>query len=182
MTKIKRKLLHRRNIKLNGFLREDNLFDIEAELLDTKSYDIPNHDKGIIIAGEPIHKMKIVLTVDNKMFVKKAYAKTISGPFNICKKANNNFKMLEGLQIKSGWKNKINEIIGNVKGCTHIREMLGSIATVAFQTIQGHNSKVSRDNGSKTTSNNKPILLGTCHAFKTDSEVVKRIWPDWFKS
>ena len=181
MEKVKRKLLHQRNISLNGFLREDGLFDLEAELLDTKNYNVSNHDRGNILAGEPIHKMKIVLTIDNEMFIKKATAKTISSPFKICKKANNNFKMLEGLQIKAGWKKKINELIGNVMGCTHIREMLGSLATTAFQTIQGHNNKTSKEIEKNKTPNKKPILLGSCYAFNPNSEVVKRIWPDWYQ-
>ena len=182
MKKVKRKLLHQRNIKLNGFLREDNLFDLEAELLDTKNYNVSNYDRGEILAGEPIHKMKIVLTIDNKMFIKKATAETLFSPFNICKKANNSFKMLEGLQIKPGWKKKINELIGNVKGCTHIREMLGSLATTAFQTIQGHNNKTSKESGGNKAPNEKPRLLGSCYAFKTNTEVVKRIWPDWYQN
>ena len=28
----------------------------------------------------------------------------------------------------------------------------------------------------------KPLLLGTCHAFNTKSEVVKRLWPKWHKN
>ena len=36
---IKRKLLHNRNISLKGYIRSDELFEIEAELLDTKNYD-----------------------------------------------------------------------------------------------------------------------------------------------
>ena len=45
---IKRKLLHNRNISLKGYIRSDELFEIEAELLDTKNYDFQNHDRGII--------------------------------------------------------------------------------------------------------------------------------------
>ena len=36
---VKRECLHSRNIVCNGFLRNDGLWDIEARLIDTKSYD-----------------------------------------------------------------------------------------------------------------------------------------------
>ena len=40
MTKdAKRKLLHHRNISLKGYIRDDELFEVEAELIDTKNYD-----------------------------------------------------------------------------------------------------------------------------------------------
>ncbi len=182
MKKIRRIPLHQRKIDLNGFLRDDKLFDLEAELLDTKNYDVPNHDRGEIIAGEPIHKMRILLTIDKEMFIKKAKAETFFSPFNVCKKANDKFKKLEGLQIKSGWRREVNKFIGNVDGCTHIREMLNALATVAFQTIQGHHSKISRESVKKINTTNKPSLLGSCHAFSPKSEVVKRMWPDWYQS
>ena len=39
MDKVKRKLLHNRNISFKGYIRDDELFEIEAELIDTKNYD-----------------------------------------------------------------------------------------------------------------------------------------------
>ena len=48
MNKVKRKLLHKRNISLKGYIRDDELFEIEAELIDTKNYNFKNHDRGMI--------------------------------------------------------------------------------------------------------------------------------------
>ena len=69
MENVKRKLLHNRNISLKGYIRDDELFEIEAELLDTKNYDFQNHDRGTINKGEPIHQMKIKLVLDENLFV-----------------------------------------------------------------------------------------------------------------
>ena len=52
----KRKLLHTRKVTCEGYLRDDGLMDIEGHLVDTKSYDFPNNDRGgHIPAGEPLH-------------------------------------------------------------------------------------------------------------------------------
>ena len=51
--------LHDRKIILKGYLRSDNLFDIEALLMDTKHYSVPNDYRGEIKPGEPIHHMTI---------------------------------------------------------------------------------------------------------------------------
>jgi hypothetical protein len=53
-----RELLHSRDIVLRGYRRTDGLYDIEAQLTDTKSYGSANRDRGYIEAGEPIHGMQ----------------------------------------------------------------------------------------------------------------------------
>ena len=177
MTKKNRSPLHNRNIFLKGFLRDDNLYDIEAELTDTKHYSIPNKDRNIIVAGDPIHNMKIKITLDKNLIIKDASAVTSHGPFDICKDANKNFSKIIGIQIKPGWKKKLLQLIGGINGCTHITELLTPIATTAYQTIKGHEARVNREK--KNDQNTKPILLGTCHAFNPKGKVVKRLWPNW---
>ena len=61
-----RELLHSRDIVLRGYRRADGLYDIEAQLTDTKSYGSANRDRGYIHAGEPIHGMWLRLTVDER--------------------------------------------------------------------------------------------------------------------
>ena len=183
MNKIKRKLLHNRNISLKGYIRDDELFEIEAELIDTKNYDFQNHDRGTIKKDEPIHQMKIRLVLDDNLCVIDAEAITENSPYYICKNANSNFRKIIGLQIKSGWKRQITKLIGGINGCTHITELLSSVATAAFQTIYPYKSKQKNRNETKLNHNQeKPLLLGTCHAFNTNSEVVKRLWPKWYEN
>ena len=183
MENVKRKLLHNRNISLKGYIRDDELFEIEAELLDAKNYDFQNHDRGTIKKGEPIHQMKIKLVIDENLFVVDAEARTENSPYSICKNANSNFKKIIGLQIKSGWKREITKLIGGIYGCTHITELLSSVATAAFQTIYPYKTKQKDRNKTKPDHNQgKPLLLGTCHAFNTKSEVVKRLWPKWHEN
>ena len=64
-----RELLHARDIVLRGYRRADGLYDIEAQLIDTKTYGSANHDRGYIHAGEPIHGMWLRLTVDETRHV-----------------------------------------------------------------------------------------------------------------
>ena len=52
-----RKHLHNRNIECKGYEREDGLWDIEAHLVDTKTYSFENHDRGTVASGKPVHDM-----------------------------------------------------------------------------------------------------------------------------
>tara|TARA_B100000963_G_scaffold317484_1_gene297957 strand:- start:21 stop:572 length:552 start_codon:yes stop_codon:yes gene_type:complete len=180
---MKRKLLHNRNISLKGYVRYDDLFEIEAELIDTKNYDFQNHDRGTIKTNEPIHQMKIKLVLDENLLILDAEAKTENSPYSICKNANSNFQKIIGLQIKSGWKREVTKLIGGTNGCTHITELLSSVATAAFQTIYPYKSKKNNKNKIKINQDQKkPLLLGTCHAFNTKSEVVRKLWPKWYEN
>ncbi len=185
MRNTKRRLLHNRNIELKGYVRDDDLFELEAILIDTKNYEFHNYERGLIKINDPIHQMKIKLLVDGDLFIIDAEAETINSPYSICKNANENFKKIIGLQIKSGWKREVSKLIGGTNGCTHITELLSSLATAAFQTIYPYKSKQNKTNEIKTisqSSNEKPLLLNTCHAFNPNSEVVKRLWPKWYNS
>ena len=180
MNNIKRKPLHDRKIVIKGYLRDDGLYDIEGELLDTKHYSVKNFERGEIKSGEAIHNMKVKITLDENLTIKDASAETLYSPFSICKSANKSFSKIIGCQIKSGWRKKVLMLIGGINGCTHISELLGPLATTAFQTIHSHSNKKNRKKDNIISK--KPPLLGTCHAFNPKSEVVKRLWPNWFNT
>ena len=130
-----RELLHLRDIRLRGYRRADGLFDIEAELQDTKTYGFGNQDRGWIEPGEPLHHMLARMTVDEGMVIVSFEAATERGPFAICPQAAPNFARLAGLRIGRGFLKAANERVGGTVGCTHLRERLQQMATVAVQTL-----------------------------------------------
>ena len=72
---------------------------------------------------------------------------------------------------------RIKELFGGPSGCTHHTEMLGAMATVAYQTIFTARRKwESADGGSK-----RPTFLDTCHALASDGEIVRKHWPDFYR-
>ena len=172
---VKRELIHRRHIECHGYRREDGLWDIEGHLRDTKTYSFPNHDRGEVKSGEAVHEMWLRLTVDDNLVIQKAEAVTGNGPFHICNNANDRFHELEVVRIKSGWRRKMTQRIGGVNGCTHVRELLGPVATTAFQTIYPIKARESRQ--ANSNSGTSPRLLETCHAYARHSAVVKRLLP-----
>ncbi len=168
-----REKLHTRAIVIEGYRREDGLFDIEARLTDTKTYTFSNDDRGDIRPGEPLHGMLMRLTVDEDMLVHACEANTEYGPYAVCPAITPNFASLAGLRIGPGWNRKVKEVVGGVKGCTHLVELLGPMATVAFQTL------VSVRRRKAAAHAGPPPLLNSCHAYAADGPVVARRWPDY---
>lgn len=166
-----REKLHTRTIVLEGYRRADGLFDVEARLTDTKSYGFANEDRGRIEPGEPLHGMLMRLTIDAEMRVVACEANTEHAPYAICPAITPNFAALAGLRIGPGWMRAVRERVGGVKGCTHLVELLGPMATVAFQTLVVLRREAPVDE------TRPPALLNTCHAYAADSPVVARRWP-----
>lgn len=175
-----RELLHIRSIDLRGYQRDDGLFDIEAHLEDTKSYGFDNHDRGRIEAGEALHGMWVRLTVDENLHIHSCEAVSDFTPYSMCPEAAPNFASLAGLTIGPGFNKAVHERVGGVKGCTHLRELLAQMATVAFQTIgpvKWRRAREARERALAAGDPNPPktrtLPINSCHAYAADSPLVK---------
>ena len=181
-----RELLHLRDIALRGYMRADGLYDIEAHLLDTKTYPFENDDRGEITPGTPLHGMWLRLTVDEQLLVVTCEASSEHTPYAICPQAAPNFARLAGLTIGPGFNRAVAERVGGVHGCTHLRELLGQMATVAFQTLYPIRAAKERAAAAQRMAvgeaarRRMPEMVGTCLAYAPDSPVTLARWP-WLK-
>ena len=171
-----RRLMHTRSIDCRGYEREDGLWDIEGHLTDTKSYTWKDRDgHGALAAGEPAHDMWIRITVDLDMLIHDACALTDAGPFAPCGDITPKFQALKGRRIGRGWLKELRDIIGGPHGCTHQWELLGRIATVAYQTTNVARRKRPRKPGEI------PMVFNTCHMYTPSSPETLKRWPDLYQ-
>jgi len=170
-TMIERELVHKRQISLSGHVRSDGKYDIEAELTDHKTYPFPSDFRGTVTPDLPIHHMKLRITITNEFIITQAKAITISGPYSACPNANDIFTELIGVQIGPGWRKNVLKRIGGKRGCTHITELMGPIATVAYQTLYGQETRQRRKtkaNNESDKRNYQSKLIDTCVAYTKD--------------
>jgi len=170
----RRELVHKRKITCYGYHREDGLWDIEGHLTDIKTYDFSNMDRGPVPAGEPVHEMWLRITVDDDLVIHATEGSTEYAPFNICPGAIAGLSKIRNVKIGPGFRKEVVKLVGGSLGCTHLRELLGPMATTVIQTIVPIKSKKHTGDVAKITS-----LVGTCHAYAPGSEVVQRLWPDY---
>ncbi len=176
-----REHLHTRSIIYKGYRRKDGLWDIEGHLIDTKTYSIENSWRNNILSGEAIHEMLIRVTINDDFLIKNIEAATENSPFEMCPDITPNYKSLIGIVIGAGWRQKIRQKVGGLAGCTHITELLFPMATVAIQTIGPFKASTNNRIGLRNESNSKrPFVLNSCHAWSTDSIVVKEHKPDFY--
>ncbi len=173
-----REKLHVRAITLNGYRRADGLYDVDASITDTKTYGFDNQDRpsGRIEAGEKLHGMVARITFDEDLLIHSAEASTEYGPFGVCPGGAASFASLTGLSIRPGFLRAANERMRGTIGCTHLRELLQQMATVAFQTMLPVRLKRESVEAAREKPET-PRMLNSCFAYASDSPAVKQRWP-----
>lgn len=171
-----RKHVHTRIVESQGFQRDDGMWDIETTLRDTKTYEVPNEWRGPLSPGNPIHNMKVRLTIDDTFVVQKVEVSMVDTPFEICGNVGPAFQKLVGEKIGNGWNRLVRTKAGGTSGCTHISEIMRTIGTVAFQTVY----PLVRMEEEAIHAKTRPSVLNSCTAFAENSPVVKKIFPNWY--
>ena len=168
-----RKECHTRTITCTGYHREDGLWDIDAHITDTKTYAFDNAFRGTINPGEPLHGMWIRITVSDDLIVKDCVAVTDYSPYKCCPDITHLFKELIGEKIAAGWTRRVKQLVGGLKGCTHLTDLMGPATTTIFQTMAG----ISKGRGSSDKT--KPFYIDGCHTWASDGPQVKIHHPEY---
>lgn len=176
-----RRHLHTRTVTFNGYLRDDGLWDIEAELKDTKSEPSAGYERGELAPGEPVHHMAVRVTVDNDLVIRDAAFAMPGIPFAHCGGAAANPGALVGATLGRGWRQAVDAQMKGALGCSHLRELLYGVATAAFQTVTAHREKHLPGIGAPRGAGGIPFYLGQCRSWAYDSPVVARLFPEHFR-
>ena len=131
-----RTLQHTRRVTYHGYARLDGLWDIEGELIDSKPHATRSlTDSSPRPADAPIHHMAIRATVDAALVVQTIEVSMDAFPLHECPKARAALQGMVGCSMARGWRRAIQDKLGGVASCTHLRELLFNMATAAFQTM-----------------------------------------------
>ncbi|MBI4756467.1 MAG: DUF2889 domain-containing protein [Betaproteobacteria bacterium] len=169
-----RRRIHLRRILLEGWKREDGLWDIEARLTDTKDHDYPLAS-GVRRQGEPVHDMLVRVTIDREFNILAAQASSDAVPYpGGCDTIGAAYGQLVGLNLVRGFRRTVGEMFDGVRGCAHLTELLLALPTAAIQTFA---SEV-RDNDDL---GGKPFQIDRCHALESSTETVRRYYPRWYQ-
>ncbi|NCV25388.1 MAG: DUF2889 domain-containing protein [Betaproteobacteria bacterium] len=183
-----RKLMHRRFIESQGFRRDDGLWDIEARIVDSKPFAYQEPYRGHREAESDVHNIAIRLTLDDDFVVHDIEVLMPAVPYPSCACAIPNFKQLIGARVGVGWRKAVSAVVGSTKGCTHARELLFPMATVAFQTLFGWEDEAQTDeekrrrserDASRGDQSGRPHFLDGCHSWASDGEVVATLYPQF---
>lgn len=185
-----RRLMHNRTVTCAGYRREDGLWDIEGRIVDTKPFAVVESYRGHRPALSDVHNIAIRLTIDEDFVVRDIEVHMEAVPYPICPGAIPNYRRLIGARIGAGWRKAVNAAVGSTAGCTHARELLFPMATVAFQTLLGWEdafatteekaARARREAARRSAEHadpERPQFLDGCYSWSSEREVVARLYP-----
>lgn len=174
----RRALKHTRTIRVEGFAREDGLWDIDARITDIKTTDI-SLESGMRAAHAPLHDLWLRLTVDTGLTIVHAEAVSDAVPYpGQCDSIGPAYEKLVGLNLMRQFRADVKHRLGGIAGCTHLTELAQILPTAAMQALAGEVFGLRNDSGGEDQP--KPIQLDRCHALRSDGATVARYYPRWF--
>ncbi len=167
-----REASHQRSITITAYARSDGLWDIEGHLTDAWTKPVPRAD-GMLPPGEPMHSMRLRLTVDPSATVVAAHAVTEAGPYDAaCGAIAPDYSRLVGVRVARGWRDAIRRLFGRTAGCTHMNELAGVMGSAVLQAMW---EVMTQD------ADTQPFSIDGCHALKSSGPQVAKFFPRWHK-
>ncbi|WP_175916653.1 MULTISPECIES: DUF2889 domain-containing protein [unclassified Burkholderia] len=175
---ITREEIHYRQIDMRGYRRSDGLFEVTACLADRKTSDFtPPRGTRTIAALAPIHDLGVTLVFDTDMIVRAISTFIRSHPYAQCPGGGDTLQALVGLRIGAGWNSEVRKRLPSCDTCIHLKEILGPVATAAYQTTVGARPSSLNSRGD----DGKPLKIDSCHAYGASRDLVKSLWPEYHR-
>ena len=179
-----RRAAHTRTITCTSYHRPDGNWDVEATVEDVKHFDLAMLERSRIPAGEPYHSISVHLVVNQALKILDADGQMNSVPFRTCQGAVPPLQGLVGATLGRGWRKSVDQALAREESCTHMREMLYTMATAAIQAIPGFAAQVRGDRWPPEYPEGTPPppFVGGCLSWRQDGEVVLRHYPQFYQS
>jgi hypothetical protein len=171
-------LIHSRRYEVRTYKLSDDRFLLRGVLCDEKP-------GGLYLQEDPdplwVHHMVVDLEVSYPAFrIESVSVEMKEHPHTRCTNILPKYDGLVGLSIARGFNNKIREMFGGPRGCTHIGALLSAMAPVAIQS--GWSMRAGAANGKKRSemsaeerARGHEMNLNTCHMWDENGDMVNEI-------
>ena len=169
-------LIHERVYVVRAYRRGDDELVLRGAVRDQKP-------PGLYVAeDEPltIHHMVVDLTVAvPSLEITAAKVVLETHPYTSCTRIEDHYGKLVGLSIARGFTNKVRELFGGPRGCSHTTALLQAMAPVAIQSMwsfrRAQMSDEEREAAFDSPEGRQATLaanLNSCHVWAEDGEHV----------
>jgi hypothetical protein len=172
-------LIHQRAYEIGSYLEDDQHFRLIGHVRDVK----PDGMWGIK-DFEPltVHHMELHLVVHaTTLEITEVFTKMHVTPHHTCVVIEAAYQELVGVSIGRGFTNKVKELFGGPRGCTHIGALTNAMAPVAMQSIWAFFHRTHDTDTVEQTPENRDAAIemrragslrnkNTCHVWAEDGE------------
>lgn len=175
----RRAIKHTRDLHVEFYLREDELWDIDARFTDVKPFDLEVASAFVVPANRPLHNLSVRITTDAKSNIVGVLVVFDHVPFEgFCNQIEAAYQKLIGLNLLKNFRQGVRERLGTTAGCTHMNELIELLPYVAIQVLV-FGEKATSEKTAFQRKDEKPLHLDGCHALRTDGPVVATFYPNW---
>jgi len=121
----KKTLVHSRDVSINIFSMDDGTLLAEGSLRDNRKFPSYSYAAKRFIDPGDIHHIVVRLYVSADMIA-------VPGG-GICLEIKDSIKNLAGVCVKRGFTKKVLDIMGDVRGCLHIRSLVIAMGSAIVQ-------------------------------------------------
>ncbi|MGA1035992.1 MAG: DUF2889 domain-containing protein [Ilumatobacteraceae bacterium] len=143
---------------------------------------------GLYISHDPepitVHHMVVELEVGYPtLTIERAQVVFQTFPHSTCSMITDHYRNLEGLSIARGFSNKVRELFGGPRGCTHTTALLLAMGPVAvqcawsmrtFETPEGDAPALRMGFGRDPDDESWKMNIGTCHEWAEGGPAYRR--------
>ncbi len=174
--------IHIRNYEVRAFKVSDSEILLRGAVRDDKPAGL-----YVLDDVEPltIHHMVVELRITFPMMeIIDANVQFNDFPHDECPGIAATYKQLIGMSIARGFNQKIRELFGGSRGCTHTSALLQAMGPVAIQcgwsmrvvsTVEGSSTKPSREMTPDMREMAFRSNINTCHIWDEDGDQVRRL-------
>lgn len=169
---MKEKKLHARNIEVNTYDYDGQRIMVEGFLKDER------FQESRLVTGEKfpsgvIHHMSVRMLVNcTNLMIEDINVELISVPRGICHETRECLAPVKGLIITKGFTSKVKKIAGGNKGCTHLVELLLTMAPAAIQGFAAYQAQKPTGVDQDHLNMMAMYLVDTCHAWREDGPLI----------
>ena len=168
-----RKLVHTRKIEIQTYDLGDHRVLVEGKLADIR---IPQSSAGEVERGPVlVHDLIARIWVQGPdLTISAVEAEMEQIPREICPEILPGMQKLVGLKIITGFTQRVKDLIGDVKGCSHLTNLFLTLGPVA---VQGYWAAYGRRPGARSLENPAVSrVLDSCHVWRKDGPYVRSLF------
>ena len=170
---VTREEMHWRSIDMRGYRRSDGLYEVEARLTDRKTRDFDPPSGGrFVAAGDTIHDHGVRLVFGADMVIREVGTAIRAYPYRECGGGGDVLQGMVGVRIGPGWNSELRKRLPSGDTCTHLKELLGPLATTAMQTMFAVRAELNERDAT-----GRPRKIDSCYAYGASRELVAQQWP-----
>lgn len=168
--------IHTRSITVDSREADRNTLLIEGRLRDDRHCPYFSYTADRFVEPGAVHHIVVRFTVSlPDLEIMSAEAELPVVPSEKCRETHTVVQNLVGLRIMPGFTQKTAEVIGGVKGCIHITNLVQSMASAAVQGQWAYYSMKRDDRELEMPKFNPSLLLNSCWLWREDGPHYRQV-------